>query len=795
MKVLINSYKINLKIDSSRKSFSGVVEISLESRDSYIDLNAVDLEIGSVIVDGKDSPYERLPEIQAIRVPLKEGANRVSVAYTGSIPKLLTGFYLARTESQDIFTTQFESTGARRMFPCVDHPAYKARFTLSVEVDRDLDVISNMPVSRLEDLPGGKKLVNFQETPRMSTYLLYLGVGKFDERSVKRGKTDLILAAPKGSLTESDFPLEIAGKVLDFFESYFDIPYFLPKLHLISVPEFAAGAMENWGAITFREIYLSIGPSTSSSSYKSIAEVIAHEIAHQWFGDLVTMEWWNDLWLNESFATFMAFKAVDFIHKPWKFMGRFLKTETSSALNGDALKASHPIDVEVRNPDEIAQIFDEISYGKGASILRMIEGYVGHDNFRNGIRSYLKKYQYSNAKGSDLWRSIEEASGMPVSRIMEAWVKRKGYPVITATASGEKLNLKQDYFLLHGIERAPPWPVPLTARFKSGSKSLVFDSYEMPIPAEGLVVINENAAGFYRVNYSPDLFRAVSDNGKVLSPYERWQLANDIYALLLAGGLSFNDYKKRLESIWVHSDYILIREISAQLEDLYLVAPNSTQVASMIRNYYAIHKGSLGEKEDGEPLDRSIARSSLQSLFANVDKEFSASLAKKFDYYFTLDSDIRSIVAHAFAREGGSFMALSEKLSASRTDEDRTKILSAMAWVNSPSDLQEALSMVREGKVKRQDVVRFYTSLGVSVKNRSVFLENMEEIIRSLSEIFVGSRTPARVIETTVPIAGIGRADELRARLKKMETDLLAPGIRKAIELLEVNEKLKHRIK
>src|SRR5579875_724666 len=337
MKVLINSYKINLKIDSSRKSFSGVVEISLESRDSYIDLNAVDLEIGSVIVDGKDSPYERLPEIQAIRVPLKEGANRVSVAYTGSIPKLLTGFYLARTESQDIFTTQFESTGARRMFPCVDHPAYKARFTLSVEVDRDLDVISNMPVSRLEDLPGGKKLVNFQETPRMSTYLLYLGVGKFDERSVKRGKTDLILAAPKGSLTESDFPLEIAGKVLDFFESYFDIPYFLPKLHLISVPEFAAGAMENWGAITFREIYLSIGPSTSSSSYKSIAEVIAHEIAHQWFGDLVTMEWWNDLWLNESFATFMSYKAISSIKPEWDPVGDQIFLRTSGALKNDAL--------------------------------------------------------------------------------------------------------------------------------------------------------------------------------------------------------------------------------------------------------------------------------------------------------------------------------------------------------------------------------------------------------------------------------------------------------------------------
>ena len=531
-----------------------------------------------------------------------------------------------------------------------------------MEIDSELDAISNMPILK-EELSGQRKTVKFQETPIMSTYLLYLGVGKFDTRSVKRKNTEIILAAPKGEMSKSDFPLEIAASVLDRFEEYFGIDYVLPKVHLISVPEFAAGAMENWGAITFREIYLSIDDSTSSFSYKATGEVIAHELAHQWFGNLVTMEWWNDLWLNESFATFMAYKILTEIHPEWDTLGDMVRLRTEGALKSDALKNSHPIDADVKSPDDIAQIFDEISYGKGASILRMIEGYVGENNFRDGIRKYLQENKYGNAKGSDLWSSIEKVSGMPVSKVMEAWIKIKGYPAVTVSDTGGKYELSQEQFLIAGGRTDQIWPIPLTYYENGSKRSVLFEKRQMSIDHSGYLKLNANYSGFYRTIYDQKSFETVSGNIENLTNLDLWGLASDSYNLLLA----------------------------------------------------------------------------------HMEK--------------------------------------------ARTDEDRTRIFGAMGWLRKEEELAMALDLIRTGKVKKQDTRRFYIGATACPESRIFMFNNMDYAIRQLREVFVGTRTPARALEEMVPVLGIGREDEMKKLLQRYSTQDMATGVKKASELLTVNNR------
>ncbi len=785
--LIIENYSISLSIDSGRHTYRGTEEIRFRSSSERLVLDSVDLSIADADLDGKAVKPTDARESQTVVFSCTPGKDSVlKINFSGAIPRLLTGFYLARYGNADVFTTQFESNGARRAFPCVDHPFYKATFDLSLDIDRDLDAISNMPVKSVTE-NGGRKTVVFGRTPRMSTYLLYIGVGKFDFRSAMNGSTEIILAAPHGGLTRSDFPMEIAGRVLDLYGDYFGIPYMLPKLHLISVPEFGAGAMENWGAITFREIYLSIDDSTGSSNYKSIAEVIAHELAHQWFGDLVTMEWWNDLWLNESFATFMSFKIIDVIKPEWDATGDLINLRTEGALKNDALKNSHPIDATVRDPEEIAQIFDEISYGKGASILRMIEGYAGRDNFRNGIRKYLKDHEYSNAKGSDLWESIEKASGMPVSRIMEAWIRRKGYPVILASRDGDAVKLRQEQFLLDGSSTGETWPIPLTIVRENETESMLMEDREMAIPAAGFIKLNSDFTGFYRTIYDSSLLASISASRNRLSGHDLWGLANDLYAALQSGRIPYGYYMGGIMSIWDTADPLVLQEINSQMNSLYLLKPHSKSVREAAMKFASMHLERLGEKRSGEEINISIARAALSMTMSLVDGRFAAAMAENFSRYFSLDPDIRQVVAISYARTSGDFDSLKETLARCVTDEDRTKIIGAMGWLGRPEALGRALDLIRNGQVKKQDTGRFYISAASCPDSREFLLTNFDFMVRQLKEVFVGSRVPSRTIEATVPLIGIGREAEMRRLLQGYTSPDLQTGVKKSLEGLYVN--------
>jgi tricorn protease interacting factor F2/3 len=785
----INRYELHLDIDELEHRYEGTERIYITAEEEILLLNAVGLRIKEVSVNGKAADFSLHPAEGELSVETTlHGETTVDLEFSGDIGQTLTGFYLAKSEDNEMFTTQFESSGARRTFPCVDHPAYKAQFSLSLTINEKLDAVSNMPI-KSERKRNGKKTILFEETPRMSTYLLYIGVGKFDERKERVDDKEVILLAPRGRLTESNFPLDIAKRSLHLYEDYFAIQYMLPKLHLISVPEFAAGAMENWGAITMREVFMSMGDSTSGRYRKLTAEVIAHEMAHLWFGDLVTMKWWNDLWLNESFATFISYKMVDEMFPEWDTWGDFVLSRTEAALRGDGLVNSHPIDVEVKDPDSVAQIFDEISYGKGGSILRMIESYVGQDTFRDGIRHYLRKHSYENAVGEDLWSSVEEVSKQPVTRIMEAWIRKKGYPFITVSKNEDKLHLKQEQFFLAEENSGQTWPIPLTVRRKSKIESMLFEEIDLEIDAAGFLKLNPDQTGFYRVWYDEETFKNILSNLIELSPLDRWGILNDGHAFLISGRIVLSQCLDCMNTFYNESNHFVVEEISNQLSRLHLLLPDNATLTEFSKKFLKRQLERLGEKKAGEPENDAILRGTISRELSIIDSAFASKLSWKFPAFHDADPDMRSAIALAEAVIHNNFSSLQEQLKLSKNDEDRTKLIGAMGWLNGDENLSKVVELIRTGQIKKQDMLVFYISASANPKGRDFILDHLEPIVKELQKVFIDTGTPSRALEQMIPLLGIGRENRVLEVVERLMSSETETGIRKGKEVLQVYSK------
>ncbi|MFG1544868.1 MAG: ERAP1-like C-terminal domain-containing protein, partial [Thermoplasmataceae archaeon] len=406
---------------------------------------------------------------------------------------------------------------------------------------------------------------------------------------------------------------------------------------------------------------------------------------------------------------------------------------------------------------------------------------------RNGIRKYLKDHEYGNAKGSDLWESIEKASGMPVSRIMEAWIRRKGYPVILASRDGDAVKLRQEQFLLDGSSTNETWPIPLTIVRENGTESVLMEDREMKIPAAGFIKLNSDFTGFYRTVYDSGLFASVSESRKSISGHDLWGLANDLYAALQSGRIPYGDYMGGIMSIWDATDPLVLQEINSQMNSLYLLKPHSKSVREAAMKFASMHLERLGEKHPSEEINISIARAALSMTMSLVDDRFAAAMAEKFSRYFSLDPDIRQVVAISYARTTGDFDSLKETLTRCVTDEDRTKIIGAMGWLGKPEALGRALDLIRNGQVKKQDTGRFYISAANCPDSREFLLTNFDFMVRQLKEVFVGSRVPSRTIEATVPLIGIGREAEMRRLLQGYTSPDLQTGVKKSLEGLNVN--------
>lgn len=776
----IKNYDLYLDLDFKNLKFDGRVLIELES-EGDVTLNSLGLYILNVKAGGKQLKFEMKDDDLMIKTGPFKG--ELEITYSGLVQDSLVGIYRAPYDNTFVITTQFEAAHARRMLPCLDHPSYKAEFEITVKIDKDLDAISNMPVESVK-VEGDKKTVSFQKTPKMSTYLLYLGIGKFEEVRDKLGNIDLIVATTPGKVNKGKFALEVAKKSIEFYDHYFGIPYMLPKIHLIAVPEFAAGAMENWGAITFREIALLADESSSFRTKKRVAEVIAHELAHQWFGNLVTMKWWDELWLNESFATFMSYKTLDTIYPQWKVWQDFLNSETSEAMARDSLKSTHPIEATIKAPSEIEQIFDAISYGKGASILRMIEAYIGSDDFRKGLMNYLSQYKFSNATGKDLWSSLEKASGKPIETIMSKWIGKPGYPFMTAKMEKGKLMLKQEKFLLSGDSEKDVWPIPVTLKLNGKSKTLLLDKEEevIEIKGEESLKLNIDQTGFYRVYYN-GLYDKVWKSK--LSAFDRWGMVSDALAFLMARKISFSEYLKIVERYYNEQDYLPVLEVSDQLAFLYSIIPS--KISEISKKF---HKSQLKILQVKTDENSSMLRGIMAGRLAMIDDGFAKELGSSFKDYDKVGPDMKDAVAIAYARAYSDFEGIVKKYRGFISDEERIRMLSPLMSFKDKSLVALSLGFALSGEVKKQDVRTLILMATRNPDARDIAWMWLKVNIELLRKLYEGTGTLSRVLLAIIPILGIGRVKEVEKFFEENRIPEAEKGIEAGLEKLRIYDRL-----
>ena len=553
-------YDLTLTPDLDAATFAGVEEVAVTVHQpvTEIVLNAAELDIreahlvsagGAALVGAVTLDEENERATIALSGPAAPGTWTLRLSFTGTLNDKLRGFYRStykddRGHLHTIATTQFEATDARRAFPCWDEPELKATFKVRLVVDRDLLAVSNAAVVSEQPVEGGKRRVEFDETMKMSTYLVAFVVGRLVTTDpVDVDGVPLRVVCVPGKERLAAFALEVGAHSLRFFARYFGIPYPSDKLDLIALPDFAMGAMENLGAVTFRESVLLVDEATSTQiEQERVADVIAHEIAHMWFGDLVTMKWWNGIWLNEAFATFMEMLCVDAFRPEWDRWTSF-GVDRASAMVVDALGSTRPIEFPVKDPSEAEQMFDSLTYQKGAGVLRMLEQYLGAEAFREGIAAYIAKHSYGNTETTDLWDALEEATGEPVRATMDTWIYQGGHPLVSVESDGATLVVEQHRFRFRSDgEDASLWQVPIVLRAEGPDgtqhKKVLLagerDTIRLDAPVSR-VMLNDGGSGVYRTRYSADLMESLTADLGKLVPLERFTLVSDALATLQAG--------------------------------------------------------------------------------------------------------------------------------------------------------------------------------------------------------------------------------------------------------------------
>ncbi|KAK7202520.1 peptidase family M1-domain-containing protein [Myxozyma melibiosi] len=570
-----------------------VREIDVIKAAVSLELNKTTSEIAVSSID-TDTKAEVVTLTLAEPIPTEAARAAITIEFAGTMNDKMAGFYRSKYTDADgkeayMYSTQFEATDARRAFPCFDEPALKATFDFAITIPEEWTALSNMPEVSSKTPEDGKKAgtagtklktVTFATTPVMSTYLLAWALGDFEyveaftDRLYDGKKIPVRVYTTKGIVKQGLYALEDARKIVDYFSSIFEIDYMLPKVDLLAVHEFSHGAMENWGLITYRTTALLFDPETSDAKYKNrVSYVVAHELAHQWFGNYVTMAWWNELWLNEGFATWVGWLAIDYLYPDWDVFGVFVSDSLQGALGLDSLRQSHPIEVPVKSALDIDQIFDAISYLKGASSIRMISSHLGVKTFLKGVSTYLKEHAYGNATTKDLWDAVGRASGIDVNSIMSEWITKIGFPVVTVTESETGVSLRQDRFLAAGDvkpeENDTQWWIPLGIFTDSGSASAIsgvsaFSNRETILTGLGpddFYKLNKNQTGVYRVNYPPERLAKLGRAIDKLSVTDKVGLVADASCMALAGLGSTAGIFELVDGMRNETSYIVWSEV------------------------------------------------------------------------------------------------------------------------------------------------------------------------------------------------------------------------------------------
>lgn len=605
------NYRLTFTPDFNKDSFAGdeTIQVQVLKPASTITLNAVEIDFKDVTIAsaGKEQPakvaLEKDKQMATLTVAneLPVGEATIHIVYTGILNDQLRGFYLSKAGGRKYAVTQFEATDARRAFPSFDEPAYKATFDITAVVDKGDVAISNAPVA--SDTPGpgeGKHTVKFETSPKMSSYLVALAVGDFEYVEGSADGIPIRVWATPGKKQMGQFSLAAAEQCMKYYDQYFGIKYPFKKLDLIGLPDFAAGAMENIGAITFRDVALLLDEKQAPPyAKKEVAEVVAHEMAHMWFGDLVTMAWWDDIWLNEGFATWMSSKPIEAWKPGWDIKLDDVR-DTGDALNLDSLQNTRPIHQAAETPAQIQELFDGIAYTKTAAVLRMLESYLGEKSFRTGVNAYLQAHAYSNATQTDFWGALAKASGKPIDKIMPTFVDQPGAPLVSVSSRCEenqtKVTLAQRRFFYDKSRLDKPgaelWEIPVFVKGdKGGSNSELLTSAEQTfsIPqCNSWVFANASGNGYYRINYGSAAFAQMTRNAeKDFSPAERIVLVRDVWAAVRAGEQPIGDFLHLADALASDRNSVVVRQMDRELDYIgdYLVSDSDrAQYQAWVRN-------------------------------------------------------------------------------------------------------------------------------------------------------------------------------------------------------------------
>lgn len=746
LNVLPRRYELHIDVDpSAGPGYAGevTIELAIGARAREITLHACDLALSEVSLEaaGVCQPgrvtLDPARELARLAFPkgVPAGTARLRIRFTGALRHDLRGLYAAASGERRYALSQLEAADARRFFPCFDEPAFKARLRLSVTTAATHAVLANAPEEASEAAGPGRKRVRFAETPPLSTYLYALCVGPLEPSRAERcGATEIrVWHVPgKGGLTE--FALETARETLARLERYFDLPYPYAKLDLVAAPDFEAGAMENAGCVLFRETLLLVDPaSVTLAEKKRVAEVICHELAHMWYGDLVTMAWWDDLWLNEAFATWMAFQIVNDWRPEWKMWLDF-EHHRAAALGLDALGNTHPIYTTVKTPADATQNFDLITYEKGASVVRMVERYLGADAFRAGVRLYVRRHREGNTVAADLWRALGEASGESVEPIVRAWIERPGFPMIglrsTTKAGAVVLGLRQERFRAKPGAAGPGerWPVPFVARVGEAGggtrlvRSLVTkatDEISLGGGTPRFVYGNADEGGFFRPLHDEAGLRALLASLGSLSAVERMGLVGHQWAFVRSGRAPVESLLELTASLGGECDPDVLLALRAPLAFLdEQVAPAAggdvpTQLRAFLAQTFGPAFQQLGfDAEPDEPDETRLRRAALLAILGPLAEwePVTHEAERRFEAYLrerrSLEPNLAEPIVALAAQRGDAarFEAFRAAERAATTPQERRRFLLALADFRAPAEASRALELTLGDAVPTQDV-------------------------------------------------------------------------------------------
>ena len=832
------SYHIDLSTDPSRVEFAGTVTVELEitAQTETIILHARHLEvtraeISAMFGETDSALITYQPEQETVTLllgrPLPVGRARALLVFSGRLAPSMHGLYLGSDGVHSAVCSQCEATDARAIFPCFDEPEFKAALRWTLRTGPGVTALSNGMLQQ-HHASHGEQVFEFAETKPVSSYLAAVVVGDFESDATDYVRDiPMKVYAPAGKAKQTQFAKGFTSRLLPWFEQYFDFPYPFGKYDQVAVPGFDAGAMENIGLVLFRQNLLLMEPGSASwRQEKIIALVIAHEMAHMWFGNVVTMRWWDDLWLNEAFAEWMAHKVCHAIEPSYEVWNDFIEDKIR-VLYDDALHSTHPIWTPVETPDQALEMFDSITYQKGCAVMRMLEHFLGEDSFRSGLRAYMKEFQYGNACGPDLWRALEKASSLPVHSLMQSWVTQSGYPVVDLDLverdDGAVLSLRQERFFSDAQSRPSDqlWAIPMTVRYADdeGVKThrFIFDSRAQTVKLATtgkvrFVYANQDEIGFYRQRMTQEtLAKLLPIAVSVLSPVELVGLLEDNWAMVRNGSISITSFLAVLSACSAARDHNVLRVIADRIDGLDLLVKDAgdtsarQKLRSLAEQRFAPHLTELGfVPRAGEPQNdvqrRAICITTLastarvQSVIREVELLAQAEMVNP----RAVDPNLAGPFVAIAAKFGDEprydrwVETFQTRKAAGKTPQEVARYLHTLSHFRRPELVQRTLQLIEQGMIPQEAVAAILAQLLSFRHSQLSAWEFLKQHWGTLRERF-GDMGVSRVVDALGRLRQSERADVVRF-FEENKPAGAERALKRALERIEQGEELRQRV-